>query len=413
MKPRTLSLLLITLVICTVRVVAGGSEYTGKFDTDLIPNVEDEDRVIFKMDAGERLKGVGPFGATVHFAKGSLQDPQTHQNTILSYLVEEKGKDPVIFADANQDFLISADEKFELKRNADDTYLWNATIVLKVKEGMFKTCPLFVRYLKSYTLGDMSPDDRLMTQSTDVFARGRVSIKSKDVLVQYTYSFIDKKVDPQNGLLGMDIDGDGEIDMAYLSPEGTKADKETVVFRVGDLYLSTKKADISANQIVVREHEPKDYKRTELYLKKDFPDFAFTDFEGKKHRFSEFRGKYVLLDVWGFWCGPCRRELPYIREANRRFATRNLQVLGLNTDPDYTIDQMKKTLSDNQMTWPQAQLTSVSDFLGKNLRVNSFPTTFLISPEGKILSMSRTERDEPDLRGKYLLTTLDEILPKP
>jgi hypothetical protein len=46
------------------------------------------------------------------------------------------------------------------------------------------------------------------------------------------------------------------------------------------------------------------------------------------------------------------------------------------------------------------------------LRITSFPSTFLISPEGKILSMSRSDRDEPHLRGEDLLETLDEILPK-
>ena len=344
---------------------------------------------------------------------GKLQDPQTQQYSVLAYLVEEKGKEPVIFADSNDDHMIAANEKYALKRGVDDTYIWSANIMLQVKSGgLFKFCPVYVRYFKGFTADKMTAEDRLVLQSTETLARAKVNIKGKDVLFQYGYHFLDKKVDPQKGLLGVDADGNGDIDMDSLSPEAADADKETVVFRVGDLYVSTKKADIAANQVIIREHSASEYKRIELYLNKPFPDFGFTDFEGKKHKFSEYRGKYILLDIWGFWCGPCRRELPYVREANRRFAGRNLQVVGLNTDPDYTVEEMKKALADNQMTWPQAQLTSVSDFLGKNLRVHTYPTTFLISPEGNILSMARSDRDEADLRGKALLSSLDEILPK-
>ena len=73
---------------------------------------------------------------------------------------------------------------------------------------------------------------------------------------------------------------------------------------------------------------------------------------------------------------------------------------------------MKKGLNDNGMIWTNAKFDSVVDFLGAGLRVSSFPTTFLISPEGKILSMGRADRDEPDLRGHDLLDSLDEALPK-
>jgi thiol-disulfide isomerase/thioredoxin len=410
MKPTTLliSLFALTLMIAGVNA----AEYTGQFESTLVANSETEQQVIFKPDTGDRLKNAGELSPTAHIVMGKLQDPQTLQYTVLAYLVEEKGKEPVLYADSNDDHAIAADEKYLLKRGVDDTYLWSTTVLLKVKDGgMFKTCPINVKYIKGLTMEKMGPEDRYLEQSKETLAGARVNIKGKEVLFRYTYSFLEKKVDPQNGVIGVDINSDGEVDMDELSPEAATAEKETVVFRIGDTYVSTKKADIGANQVVIREHSAGDYKRAELYIKKPFPDFAFTDFDGKKHRFSEFRGKYVLLDIWGFWCGPCRRELPYIREANRRFSGRNLQVVGLNTDEDFTLESMKKSLADNQMTWPQAQRSSVEDFLKRSLRVHSFPTTFLISPDGNILSMGRSDRDEPVLRGSELLKTLDELLP--
>ena len=96
---------------------------------------------------------------------------------------------------------------------------------------------------------------------------------------------------------------------------------------------------------------------------------------------------------------------------HRRFGARNLEVVGLNTDP-FPPDQIKKIMSQNGMTWTQAQLPSIFNLINKDLRIESFPTTFLIAPDGKILSMSRHLRGEPDLRGEDLLETLDGILPR-
>ena len=73
---------------------------------------------------------------------------------------------------------------------------------------------------------------------------------------------------------------------------------------------------------------------------------------------------------------------------------------------------MKKALKDSGMSWTQAKFDSVTEFLSAGLRISSFPTTFLISPDGKIISMSRHKRKEVDLRRQDLLESLDEVLPK-
>lgn len=327
-------------------------------------------------------------------------------------LVEETGEDPYVFVDLNGDNSLSDDEKLALKREEEDNpYLWNGVADIKLVEGQFKTLPVFLRYFKSIRYEKMGPDDRLIQQSTEVMVRAHVNINGKDVILQYAYDADKKKVDPMNGWLGVDTDGNGEVDIHDLSPESTKTSEENAVFRSGDVYVSTKKADVGKNLVVVKQCQAKDYKRAELWKGKEFPQFNFTDFEGKKRNLNEFRGKYVLLDIWGFWCPACRDELPYLREANKRFQSRGLVVLGLNTDENYTIDSMKSGLNKAGMNWTHAQFSSIVDFLRVNLRVHSFPSTFLISPEGKILSMNRTEVGEQSLRGRALLETLDDVLP--
>lgn len=417
MNSKILSLVLLFLFSSVVSSAAsaGDGEYTGQLEAALVPNTENFERVIFKYASAATVNSESRFDQKASLARGRLYDPQTATASVAALLVDEEDdeKKPLIFVDLDGNGSFSNSEKFAFERTEkDNPYLWNITVNLPVKDNFFTACPLFLQYFKSVRIEKMGEGDRLLTQSTEVLARGRVEVKGKKILAQYAYSFEDKKITPQKGWLGIDGNEDGAVDMDELSPEAAKADDETIVFRVGQTYLSTKKVDLAKNQIVMREHAAKDYQRIELSVGKEFPEFSFVDLTGKKRRFSEFRGKYILLDVWGFWCPPCRREMPFLREAAKRFQTRNLEIVGLNTDVEMPLDVIKRNLEANDLKWTQARLESVFDLINKQLRIESFPTTFLIAPDGKILSMSRHLRGEPDLRGKDLLETLDEILPK-
>jgi peroxiredoxin len=401
--------------ISAIGLFAADGEFTGQFDKTLVPDTETSERVVFKFATNEKIKQLkSADGADVHNSTGWLFNPQTGKYSLRANLIEPDEKDPFIAVDLNGDNIYQDTEQFTFKKDEDNNpYLWNTTIDIPINGGFFTYSPIFVRYFKMVKTSQMTDSDRLLTQSNKVLARGSVDVRGKKILVQYGYQVSDDKISAQDNYLGVDGDEDGEIDMDSLSPEAARSgEKETVVFRIGQMYISTKKLDLAKNQIVLREHQPKDYKRIELKVGGDFPEFAFTDFYGKKRKFSEFRGKYVLIDVWGIWCPACRDEVPFIRTSYTRFQGRNLEILGLNTDETFTIENLQATVEKNQMKWPQARYESVFEFLKSSLRIRSFPSTFLISPEGKILSMSRSDKDELDLRGKDLIETLDKILPK-
>ena len=404
------ALIVLCLTAQTLSAVGDG-EFVGQFDTTLVADKENTERTIFKSASKESLKPNKAFTETAHVTTNRLQNP-SGQASLVAVLVEEEDEKPLLFVDLNADNNFADDEKFVLRREkSDNPFLLITTVNVPIKDGVFTVCPIFVKYYRTYKTAKMTEGDRLVEQSTGLYARGTVDVKGQKIPVQYAYSFEDKKITPERGWLGVDGDGDGEIDMNNLSPEAARADSETIVFRVGQTYVSTKKADAAKNQIVLREHQAKDYKRTELAVGKEIPDFSFVDLNGKKHKFSEFRGKYVLLDFWGFWCPPCRQEIPYLREAYKRFQARGLEIVGMNTD-DYTLESIKKGLAENSMTWTNARQDSFIELKDFRFRIESFPTTFLVAPDGKILSMSRHERGEPDLRGKDLLETLDKILPE-
>lgn len=122
-----------------------------------------------------------------------------------------------------------------------------------------------------------------------------------------------------------------------------------------------------------------------------FKDFTVS-YEGVEHRLSDIVGKgdYVLVDFWAFWCGPCREEMPYIKEVYNQFKNRNFKVIGItiSDNPEMDIEAAEKL----ELTWE----IWVNGFdASKEYSISSIPHLILFGPDGTIL--------ERGIRGDALL----------
>jgi LPXTG-motif cell wall-anchored protein len=134
---------------------------------------------------------------------------------------------------------------------------------------------------------------------------------------------------------------------------------------------------------------------------KQAPEISLPDTEGKEVKLSSYRGKYVLVDFWASWCGPCRRENPTVVEAYGRFRDKNFTVLGVSLDKQK--EAWQKAIVDDNLNWTHiSDLKYWSSEVVPLYGIQSIPFNVLVDPEGKIVA--------ENLRGTALEQKLGEIL---
>ncbi|PKL80513.1 MAG: hypothetical protein CVV25_04185 [Ignavibacteriae bacterium HGW-Ignavibacteriae-4] len=154
----------------------------------------------------------------------------------------------------------------------------------------------------------------------------------------------------------------------------------------------------------IAETAPKAIIQLNLSSMEFAPNFSFKSIDEKQYKLSDFKGKWVLLDFWGTWCGPCRGETPHLVKAYDELGGDKFEIISVSSDGGTEV--LKDYIVKNKMKWTNTiELKGYAEGVLKQFGITAFPTLMLVNPDGKFVKVEQEE-----LRGELLIPTLEAKL---
>ena len=138
----------------------------------------------------------------------------------------------------------------------------------------------------------------------------------------------------------------------------------------------------------------------------DSPQFDYENHKGGKTKLADLKGKYVYIDNWATWCGPCRAEIPSLKKVEEKYHGKNIEFVSISIDEQKDHEKWQKFVTDKQLGGIQlfADKNWSSDFI-RAFGINSIPRFILIGPDGKVVDADAKRPSDPALQ-----TQLDALL---
>lgn len=389
------------LLLTAVASSAPAAEFRGKLE----PKVEPGTRVMTPLtEASAEIVAALPTapgaGDKVWMLKRSPTIDIKGVKYLAAIVVTAAGK-KALWLDRNVNGKFDANERWPFAGDRKDVEL-----TVPWDNGIYREFPLKLEY-------EVRADPAVLTNviyNFNLVYSGSVEIDGRKLTLQFFPLPAVVAIDPATIRTAMDTDFNGKIEnqRGEMDTGGGKAP----VFKSGSRYLAVKSVDLATGDIVVEERPAAEYTRFEAAAGQAVPDFSFVDFEGRARKLSDLRGKFVLLDFWGTWCGPCIVEMKELDPIYAEYAPRGFEIVGMNMEKtagrlsaaEYAAvnDTARAFIAKAGHKWIQATQESIERFALDVIHVNAYPTTILIAPDGTVVSREAHPKALADLLAKRL-----------
>ncbi|QZT39008.1 AhpC/TSA family protein [Halosquirtibacter xylanolyticus] len=193
------------------------------------------------------------------------------------------------------------------------------------------------------------------------------AIELSDLIIKDQIRFIDEHMDSHVSVYMTTYDLNGQMEFSKMEELSKTFEKNF------------------PNSPVVKVLSERVAKEKKTAIGQKAPNFSVKDIDGNTITLDTFKGKYVLLDFWASWCGPCRREAPNFVRIYNKYKNDNFTIFGISLDKDEV--KWKKGIEDMGFTW-----NHTCDFkvwkteLAQLYNVRSIPTCYLVDPNGMIVA---------------------------
>jgi peroxiredoxin len=334
---------------------------------------------------------------------GTLEISETPRLRFTAALVTDSDGQSCLFVDKLHTLRFTESDKTCFHPLPGNAYFSaEATLELPLPPGPYRSLPVIVK-LPRATPAMIDPHTGkapTLLFSSYFYVDGSVQLPTRTLDVRYAYTPGAGSLDPGQAVQYMDTNGDGKMDEVAERDVG---EGKAPVFKVGDLYLTTSRVDLRAKTVTLISVSASEYKRFDLAIGAQLPDFQFREFNGQMRSLSSVKGKYVLLDFWATWCAACVADMSSKKAAYAKFHDRGFEILGMDGDAG-TAEEPARFLEKLGVTWPQAKPSQ--ELLDTRFHIVTWPTEILIDSQRRIVST-----DIDALSGSDLDKTLGRLLP--